>query len=59
MTRIFVWPSKFKKHKALKKDNKELMPTPWLPKRWWDFCMSERERKKKQFFLSNGFCVHQ
>ena len=22
------------------------MPIPWYPKRWWDFCMSEDEKKE-------------
>ena len=39
--------SKFKKHKALKKNmSKELMPIAWHPKRWWNFFLSEDEKKE-------------
>ena len=31
----------------------------WNSKRWWNFCMSEDEKKeKKQFLLSNAFSVY-
>ena len=41
-----------KKRKALKtKINEELMPIAWHPKRWWNFGMSEDEKKEiKSFF---------
>ena len=26
--------------------NEELMPIAWHPKRWWNFCMSEDEKKE-------------
>ena len=29
----------------LKDVSKELMPVPWNPTRWWDWCMSEDEKK--------------
>ena len=41
------WHIKFEKCKALKKElNEELMPIVWRPKRWWDFCTSEDEKKQ-------------
>ena len=41
------WRIKFEKRKALKKKiSEELMPLAWHPKRWWNFCMSENEKKK-------------
>ena len=46
LIRILAWHSKFKKHKALKKEvSEELIPIAWHPKRWWNFCMSEDEKK--------------
>ena len=42
------------KRKALKKElNEELMPVAWHPKRWWDWCLPEDE--KKDILLSNTF----
>ena len=29
-----------------KKLSEELMPIAWCPKRWWNFCMSEDEKKE-------------
>ena len=39
-----------KKEKKLKKKKKseELMPIAWHPERWWNFCMSGDEKKKKK-----------
>ena len=37
-----------KKRKAFKKElNEELMPVGWHPEKWWDWCMSENEKKKE------------
>ena len=45
-----AWNSKFEKLKALKKElkvlNKELMLIAWHPRLWWNFCMSEDEKKE-------------
>ena len=59
--RLLTWHSKFEKRKALKKElNEELMLIPWHPRRWWNFYMSEDEKKKlNPFLLSNAFNVHQ
>ena len=44
---IFVKHTKFEKRKALKKKlNEELMPVAWHPNRWWDWCVSENEKKE-------------
>ena len=45
--RLLAWHTKFEKHKALKKElNREPMPVAWHPNRWWDWCMSEDEKKE-------------
>ena len=45
--RLLAWHIKFEKRKALKKDiREELMPVAWHPNRWWDWCMSEDEKKE-------------
>ena len=47
IVRILAWQSKFKKRKALKKKiSKKLMPVVWQRKRWWNFYMSEDEKKE-------------
>ena len=41
-----------KNAKLSKKDeevSEELMPRAWHPKRWWNFCMSEGEKKELIF----------
>ena len=35
-----------KNAKQLKKISEELMPIVWHPKRWWNFCLSDNERKE-------------
>ena len=38
---------KFEKRKTLTKNiSEELMALAWHPKRWWNFCMSEDEKKE-------------
>ena len=58
--RLLAWHIKFEKRKALKKDiNEELMLVAWHPKRWWNFCMSEDEKKQiEPIFLRNTFSLH-
>ena len=42
-----AWNIKFENCKDLKKMiSEELMPIAWHPKRFWNFCMSEDEKKK-------------
>ena len=38
--RLLAWHIKFEKRKALKD-----LPIAWYPKRWWNICMSEDEKK--------------
>ena len=47
LIRLLTWDTKFEKRKALKTElNKELMPEAWYPNRWWDWCLSEDEKKE-------------
>ena len=43
-TRLLAWHSKFEKQKNI---SEEFMPIVWHPKRWWNFCVSGDEKKKK------------
>ena len=44
--RLLAWHIKFEKHKALKKElNEKLMLVASCPRRWWNFCMSEDEKR--------------
>ena len=31
-----------------------MMPIVWYPKRWWDFCMSEDEKKEIEPIFTEG-----
>ena len=44
---------KLKNTKHLKNIS-ELMPTVWHPKRWWNFCMSENEKKEIEPIFTEG-----
>ena len=45
--RLLAWLNKFEKPKALKKTiDEELMLVAWHPTRWWDWCLSEDEKKR-------------
>ena len=47
--RLLAWYIKFEKRKAFKKKiNEELIPIAWHPKKWWNFCMSEDEKKETE-----------
>ena len=49
--RYLTWYVKFEKRKELKKRfNEDLMPVACYPKRWWNFCMSEGEKKGTDFY---------
>ena len=55
---LLAWNIKFEKRKAFKKElNEVLMLLTWHLRRWWDFCMSEDEKKNKynKFSLINVF----
>ena len=46
--RLLACNIKFQTRKALKKRiSEDLIPIEWHPKRWWNFCMSEYDQKKK------------
>ena len=49
--RPVVWHYRFNQRKACKKDSKEVMPVPWHLSKWWDWCMSEDEKKEIEPFL--------
>ena len=51
--RRMAWCNKFKQRIAFKKElSKELMPVAWHPRRWWDWCMRQDEKKEiKSFFI--------
>ena len=60
--RRLSWHIKFGKPKAFKKElNEELMLIAWHPRRWWNFCISENEKKEiKPIFteyVRNRVCV--
>ena len=53
LIRLLAWHRKFKKRRALKKKiSKELMPIAWHPRRWWNFCMSEDEKKEVEVIFT-------
>ena len=47
IVRLLVWYIKLEERKALLKElNEELMLIAWHPRRWWNFCMTEDEKKE-------------
>ena len=43
------WHIKFEKRKTLEKElNEELMSVAWHSSRWWDWCVSEDEKKRNR-----------
>ena len=45
--RLSAWHIKFEKRKTLEKElNEELMSVAWHSSRWWDWCVSEDEKKE-------------
>ena len=47
LVRHLAWHSKFEKRKQLKrKISEELMTIVWHTNRWWDWCVSEEEKKE-------------
>ena len=47
--KFFEWYDGYKKRKAQKASIKEeLLPIAWHPLRYWDWCMSEDEKKRLQ-----------
>ena len=46
--KFFKWYDSYRARKAQKASIKEgLLPIAWHPSRYWDWCMSEDEKKKK------------
>ena len=46
---IIVWYNGYQKRKSRKaKIKEELMPIVWHPSRWWDWCISEEEKKETE-----------
>ena len=46
---FFEWCDDYKKRKAQKASIKEeLMPIAWHSSGWWDWCMSENEKKETE-----------
>ena len=46
---IIEWHNGYQKRKAQKaKIEEELMHIAWHPLKWWDWCMSEDEKKQKK-----------
>ena len=49
---LMEWYEGYKKRKAQKaKIKEELIPIPWHPSRWWDWCMSKDEKKRQKIFF--------
>ena len=54
---LMEWYEGYKKRKAQKaKIKDELMPVAWHPSKWWDWCMSEDEKKRQKKFLDHLIC---
>ena len=57
--RLLAWHIKFGNAKNLKKISEELLLTALHPKRWWNFCISEDEKKDiEPILLSDDFNVY-
>ena len=49
------WLGITEKRKALKMNiSEELMLIAWHPKRWWNFCVSEDEKKEIEPIFTEG-----
>ena len=55
---VIEWYDGYQKRKTQKaKIKDELMPIAWHPRRWWDWCMSEEEKKETEnFFFNHLIC---
>ena len=52
---LIEWYKKYEKRKAQKASiKKELMLIAWHPSKWWDWCVSEDEKKETE----TGFFYH-
>ena len=53
LIRLLAEHIKFEKRKTLtKRLNEELMPIAWHPRRWWNFCLSEDEKKETELIFT-------
>ena len=52
--RLLVQHTKFEKRIAVKKNNEKLMPVVWHPNRWWDWSVSEDEKKETDPMFIEG-----
>ena len=50
LIRLLAWHIKFEKRQE-KELNEELMSVAWHQNRWWDWCVSEDEKKKQIQYL--------
>ena len=59
--KFFEWYEGYKKWKTQKaKIEDELMPITWYPSRYWDWCMSEDEKKPDRKIVEvniHFFCI--
>ena len=55
--KFFEWHESYQKRKAQKASiTEELLPIAWHPSRYWDWCMSEDEKKNRKIMGINiGF----
>ena len=47
--RLLDWHNKFEKRNTIKKKlNEQLILIAWHPRRWWNFCLPENDKKIKK-----------
>ena len=50
---LMEWYEGYKERKTQKaKIKEELIPIAWHPSRWWDWCMSEDEKRDRKIFFT-------
>ena len=50
---MIKWYEYYKKQKAQRANiKKDLMPTAWHPSKWWDWCVTEDEKKETEKIFS-------
>ena len=55
---LIKWYEGYKKQKTQEAQIKEeLLPIAWHPSRYWDWCMSEDEKKERKIFFGHLICV--
>ena len=58
LIRSLTWHTTFGKRKELKKElNEKLILVAWHPNRWWDWCVSEDEKKETDTIKELKRCV--